>query len=47
MSDTLRVESLFVEGQAPSQEWVSIARDANVEVKPGEIVSPHWRVRCR
>ena len=39
MSNTLRVESLFVEGHAPSQEWVSIAHDANLEVKPGEIVS--------
>ncbi len=39
MSDPLRIENLFVEGQTPSQEWVPIARDANVEVNPGEIVS--------
>lgn len=39
MSDVLRIQNLFVEGHAPSQDWVSIARDANVEVNAGEIVS--------
>ena len=39
MSEVLRVQDLFVEGQAPSQEWVPIVQSANVEVRPGEIVA--------
>jgi peptide/nickel transport system ATP-binding protein len=39
MSDSIRIENLNVEGQAPSQEWVPIARDVSLEVNRGEIVS--------
>ena len=39
MSDRLQIKNLFVEGQTPAQQWVPIAKDANVEVKPGEIVA--------
>ena len=39
MSDSLSVEGLWVEGQAPSREWLPIARDVSVRVQRGEIVS--------
>ncbi len=39
MSERLSIEGLWVEGQAPSQEWLPIARDVSVAVRPGEIVS--------
>ena len=39
MNEHLSIEGLWVEGQAPSQEWLPIARDVNVSVQPGEIVS--------
>ena len=35
----LRIEGLWVEGQAPSREWLPIARDVSVAVERGEIVS--------
>ena len=37
--DGLRIEDLWVEGQAPSREWLPIARDVSVTVERGEIVS--------
>ena len=39
MSERLSIEGLWVEGQAPSREWLPIARDVSVAVRPGEIVS--------
>ena len=39
MSERLSIEGLWVEGQAPSQEWLPIARDVSVSVQAGEIVS--------
>ena len=39
MNERLSIEGLWVEGQAPSQEWLPIARDVSVTVQPGEIVS--------
>ena len=39
MSERLSIEGLWVEGQAPSQEWLPIARDVSVAVRSGEIVS--------
>ena len=39
MSERLSIEGLWVEGQAPSREWLPIARDVSVSVQAGEIVS--------
>ena len=39
MNERLSIEGLWVEGQAPSREWLPIARDVSVTVRQGEIVS--------
>ena len=39
MNEHLSIEGLWVEGQAPSREWLPIARDVSVTVRQGEIVS--------
>ena len=39
MTERLSIEGLWVEGQAPSREWLPIARDVSVSVQAGEIVS--------